>query len=199
MLRSRRRTDRLARGSRPSGGRLRRVRIGAIVGVSLISAWLIVGTWAFVFPVQDSPRPVDAIVVLGGKDGGAVTDAALDLARDGVSDRVVLFDSFGGNTRPERLCRTASEITVECFAPTTGDTRGEARAIEAMADAEGWSSVLVVTSTYHVTRARVILDRCLSGGLLMQGVGSRMDAAEWAYQYLYQSAAFVKVLTDPSC
>jgi uncharacterized SAM-binding protein YcdF (DUF218 family) len=45
----------------------------------------------------------------------------------------------------------------------TGDTRGEARAIAAIAQREGWNHVVVVTSTYHVTRARMLVSRCFNG------------------------------------
>ena len=47
--------------------------------------------------------------------------------------------------------------------------RGEARAVARMAAARGWRSVLVVTSTYHVTRARLLFDRCVAAHVWVTG------------------------------
>ena len=190
-------------GRRPRSRQRTILRWIAAAIVSLVAAWLVVATWAFVFPAEDAPEPVDAVVVLGGRGGNAVIDAGLDLARSGYSSQVVLSTAFGGNTRPENLCARpdgmdGGAIAVDCMDPDPPDTRGEARALAALVDERGWDSVLVVTSTYHVTRARVILDRCLPGDVLMQGVETA-DVSEWVYQYAYQSAAFVKVVADPGC
>jgi uncharacterized SAM-binding protein YcdF (DUF218 family) len=38
-----------------------------------------------------------------------------------------------------------------------------------MAAARGWSSVVVVTSTYHVTRARLLFDRCVDARVSVTG------------------------------
>lgn len=197
-------TPRRVRPVRRNGSRRRTsVRRVAAAVVSLVAAWVVVATWAFVFPAEDVPVPVDAVVVLGGRGGNAVIDAGLDLARSGYSDQVVLSTAFGGNSRPENLCaRTEGiddgAIAVDCIDPDPADTRGEARALAALVKERGWDSVLVVTSTYHVTRARIILDRCVPGEVLMDGVDTA-DVAEWAYQYVYQSAAFVKVVAEPAC
>jgi uncharacterized SAM-binding protein YcdF (DUF218 family) len=38
-----------------------------------------------------------------------------------------------------------------------------------MAAARGWHSVVVVTSTYHVTRARLLFRRCVDGRVAVTG------------------------------
>jgi uncharacterized SAM-binding protein YcdF (DUF218 family) len=58
---------------------------------------------------------------------------------------------------------------VLCFRPDPYSTRGEARAVARMAAARGWRSVLVVTSTYHVTRARLLFDRCVGARVSVTG------------------------------
>ncbi len=35
--------------------------------------------------------------------------------------------------------------------------------VAALAEKRGWRSLALVTSTYHVTRARLLLDRCFEG------------------------------------
>jgi uncharacterized SAM-binding protein YcdF (DUF218 family) len=54
---------------------------------------------------------------------------------------------------------------VFCPTPDPDTTRGESRAIAAVARGQGWRHVVMVTSTYHVTRARILLSRCFTGDI----------------------------------
>ena len=58
--------------------------------------------------------------------------------------------------------------------PVPFSTRGEARAIGRLARARGWNRVVVVTSTFHVTRTRLLFHRCYGGRLWVVGA-----AAPW--------------------
>jgi uncharacterized SAM-binding protein YcdF (DUF218 family) len=51
-----------------------------------------------------------------------------------------------------------------------------------MARTRGWTHVVVVTSTYHVTRARMLVRRCYGGEVSMVGTSSRWWKLpeEWA-------------------
>src|SRR5262249_38139606 len=62
-----------------------------------------------------------------------------------------------------RLCGHREPYTVYCPHPHPFSTRGEARAVAQLAAAHGWRSLVVVTSRYHVTRARMLFDRCFPG------------------------------------
>ncbi|MFH5878508.1 hypothetical protein [Arthrobacter sp. NA-172] len=64
----------------------------------------------------------------------------------------------------------------------------------------------VLTAQFHVTRASVIVDRCYKGELHMVAdrrglplVSVTDPTYSSAYQYLYQTAAFVKVAVHPEC
>ena len=73
------------------------------------------------------------------------------------------------------MCRAqahAYPFRVICFEATPYSTQGEARAIARLARAGRWERVVVVTSTYHVTRARMLVRRCFHGGLSMVGTSS---------------------------
>ena len=48
----------------------------------------------------------------------------------------------------------------------------DARAIARLARERGWSSIVVVTSRFHVTRARMLFRRCYRGALSVVPVGS---------------------------
>jgi uncharacterized SAM-binding protein YcdF (DUF218 family) len=61
---------------------------------------------------------------------------------------------------------------VVCFTAVPFSTVGEARTVTGLARERGWSSVVVVTSTFHVTRADMLFRRCFHGRLSVVGSGS---------------------------
>ena len=176
-----------------------------LTGVVLLTVGILaVTTRTVMFPREDIPRSADAIVVLGGLGSAAVVQEALNLAVAGYSDRILISDAFGGDTRPANLCARdpavpGTSIDVQCFDPNPSNTRGEAEAIAAFASAQGWNRVIVVTSSYHVSRARLQIGRCYSGVLTVIGAAQPMDPPKWAYQFGYQSAGFVKAWLTPAC
>jgi uncharacterized SAM-binding protein YcdF (DUF218 family) len=144
---------------------------------ALVLIWAVLAVFLFVFPHQDRPRHASAIVVLGG-DSGKRVPVALKLAREGVAPVLVVSDGAGADWAPAReLCAhpKGRSFKVICFRPRPFSTRGEAQEMKKMAAAHGWSSLLVVTSTYHVYRARLLFQRCLKGQpvrLYVEGVRS---------------------------
>ena len=68
-----------------------------------------------------------------------------------------------------------------------------------LARQHGWTSVVVVTSTYHVSGPRMIFDRCLDGKLYLVAARRGISMLTWAYQYLYQTGAYVKAVLQPGC
>jgi uncharacterized SAM-binding protein YcdF (DUF218 family) len=104
---------------------------------------------------------------------------------------------FGG---ANRLCeQPPAGVTAICFVPSPGTTRGEAEEVGRLARKHGWKSVIVVTSKYHVSRARLIFDRCLSARVEVVSAHESISALEWAYQYLYQTAGYARAFLHPSC
>lgn len=61
---------------------------------------------------------------------------------------------------------------VVCFTAEPFSTRGEARMVAQLAAARGWNTLLVVTSDYHVRRARLLFGRCYGGRLVVVGAPS---------------------------
>jgi uncharacterized SAM-binding protein YcdF (DUF218 family) len=143
----------------------------------LLGAWLIACAVLFVWPpAASSPRRADAVVVLsGGRDSRL--DPALALMRRGVAPVLVISspeqDPKWRSAR--RICRAPAHtyrFRVLCFEASPYSTQGEARSIAGLARALNWHRVVVVTSTYHVTRARMLLRRCYARGLTMVGTSS---------------------------
>jgi uncharacterized SAM-binding protein YcdF (DUF218 family) len=131
----------------------------------LVALVVFAAATVFLFVVPDSdpvPARADAIVVLAG---GRVDrlGKGLELWHRGVAPTLVISDGrAAGWAEANRLCKDAHVL---CFRPDPYSTRGEAEWTGREAARRGWRSVVVVTSTYHVRRSRVIFDRCLEGRL----------------------------------
>jgi uncharacterized SAM-binding protein YcdF (DUF218 family) len=110
--------------------------------------------------VGDAPTAADAIVALDG-DRPRRIRTAVALATAGYAPTVVIVRA--DNAAPE-LLRASSSLPFEVvsFAPDPPSTRGEARGIAALVRERGWTRIVVVTSTFHVFRARLILRRALA-------------------------------------
>ncbi|MBA2319427.1 MAG: YdcF family protein [Euzebyales bacterium] len=108
----------------------------------------------------------DAVVLLSGGRGERLDRALAVMAR---TEAPALWISNGSDPRwPEAnaLCGTRGEsYAVRCFEPVPQSTRGEARWVAESAGDEGWTRVTLVTSTYHVTRARQLTQRCFGGAV----------------------------------
>ena len=113
---------------------------------------------------------------------------------------VVSLPSHSGDPLAHRIChRPPAGVDVVCFEPDPSTTRGEAREIGRLASERDWTRVAVVTSTFHISRSRMIIGRCFHGTLLMLDSGERISAPTWAYQWLYQTAGFVKAEVLRGC
>lgn len=141
--------------------------LGAWIGLSLVLfVW---SPWA-----TGAPGHADAVIVLSG--GRERLPPAMALVRRGVAP--VLAISSVSHTRPwplgERLCRAGryAGARVVCFEAAPYSTRGEAKTVARLAHARGWTSLVVVTSRFHVTRARMLFRRCYDGRLSMVAVPS---------------------------
>jgi DUF218 domain-containing protein len=120
----------------------------------------------FVWPEDDSPRRVDAVVVLAG-DAGHRIPRGLELIESGVARQLVLSREPGTKwARWRRLCRRP---TVTCFGASPYSTQGEAEAVARLAGRRGWRSVAVVTSRYHLFRTGLLFRRCFDGRLALVG------------------------------
>ena len=101
----------------------------------------------------------------------------LDLTRDGIATDIVFASEFVGseNVWAARPCNDVrptnvpANATFRCFEPEPGTTRGEARVLRDLAEAEGWDTVVVVASTDQITRARRLINRCWDGDVRLTG------------------------------
>ncbi|AWT56792.1 hypothetical protein D806_058520 [Mycolicibacterium smegmatis MKD8] len=173
-----------------------------LLGLSVIALFLVglLGWPVYVKPRIDSLRRADAIFVLGGT-GTARYTVGLEDALSGLAPRVVFSNPLGSaNIWLSDLCNHRRyDFNVSCIEPDPPTTRGEARELRRLADAEGWRSVIVVTYTPHVSRARYIIERCFHGELMFDNSDEYMSPLDWALSYLYQSAGYVRATLQSGC
>lgn len=141
-----------------------------VLGV-LVLAWVGATLRLVFFPVEDDPGKADAVVVLSGSKHERL-DRGLELVREDVAPVLVISGGLDPRQpRANELCRDDGEgFSVTCFTPDPDSTRGEARQVADLASERGWKRVLVVTSRFHVTRARMLFDRCLDADVDAVGV-----------------------------
>jgi uncharacterized SAM-binding protein YcdF (DUF218 family) len=134
--------------------------------------WLALCAFLFVWSREDEPRRADAVVVLSGGRNFRL-EKGLELVRRGVSDTLVISDGRAeGWIRANRLCADGADgFRVVCFKPDPYSTQGEAEAVAQLGRRNGWRSVTLVTSTFHVFRARMLFERCFAGEV--EAVGGR--------------------------
>lgn len=155
----------------------------------------------YVRPQVDEPRQADAVLVLGGTAAGQRYLRGLQLAHDGMAPTLVLSNPY----RPadpvlDAICgRSQPGFEVLCFAPDPRTTLGEGRELHRLASERGWRTVIVVTSTSHISRARYIIGKCFAGELVLVETPTTLSPWGWAWLYAYHSAGYVKSWLQGAC
>ena len=131
---------------------------------AVVLVWLLGFLWFSLF----LPQPLgnwrtNAIVVLTG--GPHRIDRALDLLEDGQAQRV-LISGVGRNVRAEDLAAeyhrpVALFRCCVALGREAGDTRGNGREVAAWVRRRNYSSIRLVTTDWHMRRARLELENSL--------------------------------------
>jgi len=161
-----------------------------------VLAWAVLAAVLFLWPPQHVPQHADALVVLAGARGPRLT-RGLALARRGVAPVLVVSDAWSPTwVEANRLCAgRPAPAPVLCFHPDPYSTRGEARSVARLAANHHWKSVLVVTSRYHIARARILFERCFGGAVYTEGarqsfagrlIAVPLETLKLAYTYVYR-------------
>jgi len=144
----------------------------------------------FVVHHDDRPVRADAVVVLAGAKSRL--PVGLRLMRQGYAPVLAVSLNETPSRAQRRACAAAhARYRVVCFHAHPFSTRGEARAIARLARERHWRTVDVVTSQFHVFRARLVIRRCFRGELRMVGAPNSVlrlpvdmldESAKLAYQ-----------------
>jgi len=154
----------------------------------LLVVFVVLTAVFIVWPATNDPQRVDAIVVLGGQPPTARWQRGVELARDGYARVLVL------SNHPWMPCpRGPSRVEVICFEPDPASTLGEAVDVSRLAAEHHWRSLLIVTNTAQVSRARIRFQRCYHGTMLFASVSPGW-IAWWLWYIPYEWAALGKAL-----
>ena len=127
-----------------------------------------VSVFLFITYADDPAARADAVIVLAGNKQRL--PVALELMRRHVAPTLVVSDGLDPlNPRAKQVCTTPQAFPVLCPKPDPFSTRGEARLIAELAAEHGWSSIVVVSSRFHLFRARLLIERCYQGRLALVG------------------------------
>ncbi|GFG54433.1 hypothetical protein MAGR_58740 [Mycolicibacterium agri] len=171
--------------------------VAALVVLTVVT---MLGWPVYVTPQVDQLRHADAVFVLGGSGDAAYT-LGLEYALQGYTADVVFSNPNGAEAiwLTDLCSHQRYRFTVSCVEPNPRTTRGEARALERLATAKGWHSVIVLTDAPHITRARYIIQRCFHGDLMMRESETELSPLEWARSFIYQTAGFVRAAVQSGC
>lgn len=155
-----------------------------MIALTALAALALASVRLFILYDDDRVAKADAVLVLAGDKRRLAV--ALELVDRGVAPVLVISDGLDPRwTKANRLCRFGDPDRIVCVRPDPYSTRGEARLAGRLARERGWSSLVVVTSRFHLFRARTLLERCFDGRLDLVGApnpGLRLPlsiALEW--------------------
>ena len=149
-------------GSARSRHRWRRRLLWSLGTVVVVFVAATVGL--FISPPTDLPQHVDGILSLNGHGEPAREALAVSLAEKGYAPVLLFSQGVSTNNTP---CPKVPRVSVVCFADVTNNTRGEARWAAQYAERHHWHSLLIVPSRTQATRARLLVERCFSGQVVV--------------------------------
>ncbi len=141
--------------------------------------------------------PADAVVLFAGTTDRL--DTAVELMQRGAAPSLVIPNGTDMEVA-EGLCEGGAPFEVICPATDEVTTTGEARAMGRLAVDRGWSSLIAVTSVYHVHRATFLLGRCFDGSVDVVTPSPDLDARDWVDKIPHEWAGFLAaVVLRPAC
>jgi uncharacterized SAM-binding protein YcdF (DUF218 family) len=171
------------------------------VWVLLVVATLLLAVNArlFVWPTTNTVDRADAVVVFDGGSGERLHKARALMARNTAPTLAISAGEELDQDEAEGLCASPQEFEVVCFTPTPDTTRGEARAIAEIARRRDWDHVALVTSTYHVFRARILIERCYMGRLDVIDASPSSNPFDWVANLAHEWGAVADAVINEDC
>lgn len=169
----------------------------SVVAIALL--WLITAFQFFYSPPRAVPHRTDAIVVLGG-----LSKERLPVAQElqeslDIPILVVSTTGLSGNVEGDALCHEDDAPDLICFRPSPLNTRGEAKGLAELIAQNGWKSVTVVTSDYHLMRAGTLMRQCTSAEIQMVGSQPDLSAGAWLDRFVVETGGLIDVWMQPEC
>lgn len=156
-----------------------------LIALTALAALAVASVSLFILYDDDRVAKADAVMVLAGEKKRL--PIALELVERGVAPVLVISDGLDPRwMQANRLCRFGDPERIVCVRPDPYSTRGEVRLAARLARERGWDSLVVLTSRFHLFRARTLFERCFDGRLDLVDApnpGLRLPLAiglEWA-------------------
>lgn len=178
------------------------VIIGAVL-LALFLGWLLTAYQLFYNVHTAPPKQADAVVMLGGASKERMLDAMM-IRFDLKAPYLVLSNTHtNGNSSADDYCDTHSNKKVYpdviCFTPKPMDTRGEAVALAELASEYQWKNMIVVTSTYHIERAGLLMEQCVDANVTMMSTTPQFTAWQWLRRFVIETGGLIDVNLHPQC
>lgn len=181
--------------NRPAALRYQNGGVKRSLAVAVICAALLAGYGAWVAGGQSNPQPVgDAIVVHAGGRGERL-DHALDLMRAGSAPTLVIMRG-SAPTWPQanELCGRREPFEVLCPPPDPDTTIGEALALRDLVNARNWTSVVAVTSDYHLRRVMYLDAKCTRATVAGSAAPSELAPPVYAARVAKEMVAMLQAV-----
>jgi uncharacterized SAM-binding protein YcdF (DUF218 family) len=153
----------------------------------LVVLWAAATARLFIWPETTGTSRTDAVVVFGANIKERLARGRM-LADDRVAPTLVLSALPPDSELCPAGARTFRRGRVHgiCVTPRPYTTRGEAQTVSRLAERRGWRDVTLVTSTYHVTRARLLFGRCFAGRIQTVAATPQKDLVGHAEEILHE-------------
>ncbi|WP_226760799.1 YdcF family protein, partial [Arthrobacter sp. SO3] len=179
----------------------RRIRrsLAAVSGAALL--WLVLAIQLFVNVDPLTVHRTDAVIMLGGAASERLPVAQRMQRELNVPLLVLSHTDTQGNAAADGICNSATfpNPGLVCFRPTGMDTRSEADIIAELAGANGWTSVTVVTSSYHVTRAGRLIGQCTAAEVQMVASHPALSPGQWLRRFIIETGGLIDASLRPEC
>lgn len=175
------------------------------ITLAVFLIWLFIALRLFYNVPLPNPERTDAIIMLGGDSDERLPVAEKLQQSLGIPILVLSNTHTPGNVSADQLCERsttggdAGANGILCFHPSDLDTRGEAASIGRLVASRGWSSITVVTSRYHTTRASVLIRQCTSAKVQMVASQPNLGPLEWLRRFVIESGGLIDAELRPGC
>lgn len=167
--------------------------VGAVT--ALIVLLIVAGLPLYVFPPAEEVGEADLIYVIGPPREARVA-MERSLRAEGVADLSLYSVTTSGDMSADEL-GVCHKLDVECLHAEPFTTKGEFAMLGEFADEHDVERTIVLTFTPHVARTRYIAEKCFDGDVTVVAVDEQLSLGDWIYQYVYQTAAFLKAWSTP--
>lgn len=146
-----------------------------VVSILVVSSGAGAAALAILNPPTSDRISGDAVVVHAGGRGDRLEAGLLLVDSGAATTLVILNGAHEGWSEANALCGQSEPYIVLCPEASPENTVGEARALGELVEEEGWQTVVVVTSDYHLRRASILDRRCAGDTTEIRPVASLSD------------------------